>query len=287
MGLFDTKSTQTNAPWKTAQPYIERGMRGAQNLLNKGAGFKAPNFPTYAPMSAQTQAGLGSVWNAAQGANPMAAQSEGAIGGILGGDINNRYNDLYANADNTHFETATNNQAGHIADDVARYYSGSGRFGSDASNAGMAKAIGDFREQALSNQWNQNIANQRGILGDQTQGQLGAVAAAPGAYDQRFLPGRAMGQVGAAYDDLAARQLQSKMDKFNTNQQAQWNRLNAYNGAISGTGGGQSGYGTQSVQQPFNWLGTGTGLALGAASLATPGGGSVGGSIYNNIRKGL
>ncbi len=287
MGLFDTKSTQTNAPWKPAQPYIEAGMKGAKKLYNSGAGFKAPTFDTYVPMSSQTQAGLGSVWNAAQGGNPLADQSAGAVSGILGGDINNRYNDLYANADNAHFDTAVQNQANKIADDQARYYSGSGRFGSDVSNAGMVDAIGKFREQALSDNWNQNIANQRGILGDQVQSQLGAVAAAPGAYDQRFLPGRAMGQVGAAYDDLAARKLQSRMDKFNTNQQAGWNRLNAYNGAINGTGGGQSGFGSQSVQQPFNWLGTAAGVGLGAASLAMPGGGTVGGNIYDNIRKGL
>ncbi len=267
MGLFDTKSTQTNAPWKTAQPYIEQGMKGAQNLYNNGVGFKAPNFPTYAGMSSATKGGLGAVWNAAQGGNPMAGQSAGAISGILGGATNDKYNQLYNNADNAHFAAATDAQATKIADEQARYYGDSGRFGSDVANAGMTKAIGDFREQALSNNWNQNIANQRGILGDQVQSQLGAVAAAPGAYDQRFLPGRAMGQVGAAYDDLKARALQSRMDRFNTNQQSGWNRLGAYNGAINGTGGGQSGFGTQTAAQPFNWLGTAAGAGLGLASL--------------------
>ncbi len=273
MGLFGSSKTttsQTNAPWSVAQPYIKQGMGTASSLLKRGVGFKAPPGQTYVPMSSQTQAGLGSMWDQAQGGNPLADQSAGAVSGILGGDINNRYNDLYANADNAHFETATNNQATKIADEMARYYGDSGRFGSDVSNAGMVDAIGQFREKALSDNWNQNIANQRGILGDQTQAQLGAVAAAPGAYDQRFLPGRAMGQVGAAYDDLAARKLQSRMDKFNVNQQAGWNRLGAYNAAISGNtqGTGQS---TATVSQPFNWFGTAAGLGLGAASLLKKG----------------
>ncbi len=234
-------------------------------------------------MSAQTKAGLGSIWQQAQRPNQLADQSYGAVQGILGGDINQKYNDLYANADNAHFETATNNQAGHIADDVARYYSGSGRFGSDVGNAGMAKAIGDFREQALSNQWNQNIANQRGILGDQSQGQLAAVAAAPGAYDQRFLPGRAMGQVGQAYEDLGQRRLQSNVDRFNTNQQSGWNRLNAYNAGISGTGAQQ--FGQQTVQRPFNWLGTAAGLGLAGLSAANPAAGAAAGGLTDTLRR--
>ncbi len=268
MGIFDSSSTQVNSPWKPAQPYIKQGMARAGALLKKGVGYKAPTFQTYAPMSSQTSRALNAQWGAAQGGNPLAEQSVNAISGILGGDINNKYNDLYANADNAHFETATNNQAGHIADDVARYYSGSGRFGSDVGNAGMAKAIGDFREQALSNQWNQNIANQRGILGDQSQGRLGAVAAAPGAYDQRFLPGRAMAQVGQARDDFLARQKQAQIDKFNTNQNAPWNRLNAYNAGISGN---TQGTGQSTTSTPFNWPGAVAGLGLGAASAASKG----------------
>ncbi len=269
MGIFDSKTTTAAAPWAGAQPYIKQGMKQAQNLLNKGAGFKAPNFQTYTPMSSQTQAGLGSMWSQAQGANPLAAQSEGAVSGILGGDINNKYNDLYNNADNAHFAAATDAQATKIADEQARYYGDSGRFGSDVANTGMTKALGDFREQALSNQWNQNIANQRGILGDQSQGQLAAVAAAPGAYQQRFLPAQYQQQVGAAYDDQATRALQARVDKFNTNQQAPWQRLNAFNGAINGTGGSNPGFGSSTVSTPFNVAGTLGGLALGGASIAS------------------
>ncbi len=267
MGIFDNRQTTQAAPWKDAQPYIKRGMRQAQGLLNRGAGFRAPNFQTYVPMSSQTHTGLNSMWDQAQGPNPLAAQSEGAISGILGGDINNKYNDLYNNSDNAHFAAATDAQATKIADEQARYYGDSGRFGSDVANTGMTKAIGDFREQALSNNWNQNIANQRGILGDQQQGQLAAVAAAPGAYQQRFLPSQYQQQVGSAYDDLATRQLQSQVDRFNTNQNAGWNRLNAYNGAINGTGGSNPGFGSSTVSTPFNLLGTVGGLALGGASL--------------------
>jgi hypothetical protein len=303
MGLFDSKQTQTNAPWKPAQSYILKGMRTANDLLKAGAGFKAPGFQTWAPMSSRTKAGLGSIWANAQGGNPLAGQSANAISGILGGPESNRYdtlynktnalagaendkyNKLYGQVDNPHWAEAVQNQSDLIANDVQRQFSGLGRVGSAADTGALVDQLGRYRTGALSEHWDANIANQRGILGDQAslnsqrasnlmgiaggqvQGQLGAIAAAPGAYNQRFLPGQAMGQVGAAYDDLAARRLQAQIDKFNTGQQAPWNRLQAYNGAISGTGGG-SGFGQQTVTKPFDWLGA---LAAAGKSAALSG----------------
>ncbi len=276
MGILDSKQTTSGAPWQPAQPYIKKGMAQAGKLLARGQGFHAPKFPTYTPMSAQTQAGLGSMWDQAQGGNPLAAQSEGAVSGILGGATNDKYNQLYNDSSNQAFAQNVQNQSDLIANDVQRQFSGLGRTGSAADTGALVSQLGDYRTKAMADNWNQNIANQRGILGDQTQGQLGAVAAAPGAYQQRFLPAQYQQQVGAAYDDLATRKLQSQVDRFNTNQQAPWNRLNAYNGAINGTGGSNPGFGSQTVTTPFNPFGTAAGLALGAASVyktATGGGG--------------
>ncbi len=268
MGIFDSSSTSVNSPWKDAQPYIRRGMATAGGLLKHRRGFNAPGFQTFVPMSRQTRAGLNSQWAQARRPNPLAGQSEAAVGGILSGDVNQRYKDLYANSDNAHFDQNVQNQSNHIADDVQRQFSGLGRVGSAADTGALVNQIGEYRTKAMSDNWNQNIANQRGILGDQVQGQLGAVAAAPGAYDQRFLPGRAMGQVGAAYDDFAKAKLQSRVDRFNTNQNSGWNRLGAYNAGISGN---TQGTGQTTTSTPFNWAGAAAGLGLGAASAATKG----------------
>jgi hypothetical protein len=217
-------------------------------------------------MSGQTSAALRGMWGAAQGSNPLAGQSMDAISGILSGDVNQRYKDLYASADNPHWGAAVQNQSDQIANDVQRQFSGLGRSGSAADTGALVDQIGRFREGALSNQWNQNIANQRGILGDQSQGQLSAVNAAPGAYDQQFAPYRIQAQVGSAYDDLAARKLQSRVDRFNTNQSAPWNRLNAFQGAVTGAAGG-TGQTTQTVKPPSNWLGGALGGALAGGKI--------------------
>ena len=203
-----TVSTQTNAPWIKAQPFITGGMQRAQDLLKAKAGFKAPNFKTYVPFSGQTLTGLDMTQGLAGQGNPLAGQSMGAISGILSGDINNKYNDLYSQAGNPYFEQAVQGQSDKIAADVQRQFGGLGRIGSAADTGALTQQIGNFRSQALSNQWNQNIANQRGILSDQSTGQLNAVQAAPGAYQQQYLPAERLGQVGQAYDDLATRQLQ-------------------------------------------------------------------------------
>jgi hypothetical protein len=268
-----TTSTQTNQPWSGIQPFMLTGANRAKNLLNAGQGFKAPGFQTYVPFSQQTKQSLNQIQNIANRGNPLAGQSMGAISGILSGDINNKYNQLYEQSGNPYFEQAVQGQSDKIAADVQRQFGGLGRIGSAADTGALTQQIGDFRSQALANQWNQNIANQRGILGDQSAGQIAAVGAAPGAYQQQYLPAERLGQVGLAREDLAQRQLQSRLDKFNTNQQASWNRLGAYNQNIGATGGTSPGFGQQTVAAPTNWPGILSGVGLTAASLLSGGGG--------------
>lgn len=283
MGLLGSKdqvTKSTTVPWDAAQPYLKKIMGGAQTLFNTGQGFNAPGFQTWNPMSSQTKGALNGMMGASKraGPNQLPGLSMGALSGILGGATNQKYNDLYANSDNAHFEAATDNQADKIYDQVQRGFSGLGRVGSAADTGALVDQIGGFREQALSNNWNQNIANQRGILGDQTQGQLGAVAAAPGAYDSQFAPYRIQAQVGSAYDDLNQRKLQSRLDNWNTKQQSGWNRLGALQGAVTGSGNGATST-TQTVKGASNPFGGALGGALGGASLLGPWGALAGGAL--------
>ncbi len=284
MGIFGSSGSSTSSvqPWTMAQPALTQIINHGQSLNRRKVGFNAPKFSTAAKQSAQTAHALSGMYGAAQGPNPLAGMSENAISGILGGATNDKYNQLFANADNTHFANAVQNQSDQIANDVQRQFSGLGRVGSAADSGALVDQIGRFREQALSDNWNQNIANQRGILGDQSQGQLSAVAAAPGAYDQRFAPYRIQGQVGSAIDANNQRMRDAQTNRFNTNQSAPWNRLNAQLGLTTGAG---TGYGTtsQTSQDPSNPFGGALGGALGGASLfkGSPfmGAGAIGGGL--------
>jgi hypothetical protein len=114
--------------------------------------------------------------------------------------------------------------------------------------------------------------------------QLGAVAAAPGAYQQQYLPAERLGQVGLARESLAGRALQSRVDRYNTNQQAPFNQLQYYNQQIGATGGTSPGFGQQKVAQPTNWPGIIAGGVLAGASAYGAGGGfSPGGFSLQNL----
>ena len=270
MGLFDNTQTTSVAPWSGAQPYLKQVMGGAQAAYSAGQGFKAPPFQTYVPFSAQTQGALSGIWNQAQGGNPLAGQSMGALSGILNpnGATAQQYQNLYNNAGNPAWAQAVQNQSDLLANDVQRQFGSMGRIGSAADTGALTQQLGNFRTQAVANEWQQNIANQRGILGDQTQAQLNAANAAPAAYQSQFLPYQYQAQVGQAYDQQAANKLQARINQWQTNQQAPWNRLQAYYGMVGGPAIANSS--TQSVQMPSNPFGG----ALGGALL----GGSVGNS---------
>jgi hypothetical protein len=128
-----------------AGPEVHHLWHGAgARPLQGGKGFKAPTFPLRANV-AQTKAGLGSIWGQAQGGNPLAGQSEGAISGILGGATNQKYNDLYANSDNTHFADCRPEPIDQIANDVQRQFSGLDVWGSAADTGALVDQIGRFR----------------------------------------------------------------------------------------------------------------------------------------------
>lgn len=220
---------------------------------------------------------------------------------------------LLAGSGNDAWKGMVDTEAGKIADDVSGQFSNIGRFGSGAHTNALVGALGDFRQKAAAEEFNNNIARQRGLIGDITgleerdiakklgivgditgvQGQnianrLGAAGAlsgeqqqgfanrrglvgdvtniegseldrslsatgmAPSIYDLQYAPYDRMAQVGSAYDDLATRQLQAKVDKYTQNSMAPWNRLNAYSGLIGGPAG-QGSSTTTTVQQPFDF----------------------------------
>ena len=113
----------------------------------------------------------------------------------------------------------------------------------------------------MSDQWNQNIANQRGLLSDITgvQGanianQVGAgglinqagnqaagnvatfAGMAPGIYNQQFAPYERLASVGSQYEDLSTRTLQDQINRFQSEQREPWDLLANYNALIGGAG---------------------------------------------------
>jgi hypothetical protein len=245
MSIFGGGSTTTTsqAPWTSAQPYLQNIMKSAQGMVKNKTGFNAP--PTsdlFSPYSDQTQGALSGIQATASQGNPLAGQSIGAISGILSGT---------PGGNNPNFEAALQNQTNLLGNDIQRQFSGLGRLGSAADTGALAQQIGAVRTGALSQQYNQDVQNR-----------LQAVQAAPGAYAQQFLPYQYQAQVGAAYDQQNQARNAAHLTQFNAAQQAPWNRLNAQS-ALSGGGSLNTASSTQVPSNPF-------GAALGGALSGLP-----------------
>lgn len=323
----------STGPWKVAEPYLKQALGQAAGLYKGGSGYTAPTFDTYNKFSSQTADALGNIWNYANNASQNGLSGEtaamdhnlianggidtaggygnlastfGAISGGNGGITTDKgYAQLLANTSNPAFEKALDAQAGHLTDDINREFSGLGRTGSAAQSGAIANQVGDFRSQALSNEWNQNVANQNAILGGMTNSQnqifqnnmgalgqemnalggqtaaemgqagneLSAIAAEPGVYQQGLQSYQTQAQVGAAQDAQNQAKLQSEIDKYNVNNQSQWNRLGAYESMIGMPAGSGSTSTATSARSPLSGL---LGGGLSGASLGNYLGGSSG-----------
>lgn len=311
-----TTTTQTADPWSASQPYLKEIMANAKNLYGQGQGFNPFPNSTVVPFSNQTMESLGGIENMARGGDPLgqAAQSQalGVLGsggmsdwqrGALGGAYDvatgasgigteGDYRGLLGQAGNPYWEQMVDREAGKVANDTQRSVDAMGRTGSGYNTNEVANAVGDFRLNALANRWDQNLANQRGILGDITgvQGQnianrvgagqgifsAGDTAAGraaqyagltPSLYQQGYAPMERLASVGSQYEDLAGRSLQDQIDRYSATQQAPWSRLSQYS-ALAGGPGALGGTKTETSKPPTNFAAP-LGGALGGAGLAS------------------
>lgn len=278
--MGSTPSQTNTGPWAPAQPYIKNTFQQAQGNYNTGVGYKPTPFnDLFTPYSGQTNSAISGMFGYGQQGDPLVGQSQNALAGIFGsgGGIGTQgqLQNLYNNSGNQAFGQALDTQAGHLTDDINREFSGLGRTGSVAQSGTIADQVGQARNQALASQWNQNVANQSGILGQignvegqNVQNMFNAVSAAPGAWQQGLLPFQAEAQAGSAIDQQRQLAAQARAQRFQSTSQAPVNRLNQYSQLVGGPGqGSQSTY--QAGSSPLG--GALGGAALGGSMFGLPG----------------
>jgi hypothetical protein len=98
--------------------------------------------------------------------------------------------------------------------------------------------------------------NTRGLLGDMSNlsqqdiaNRQSGVGMMDSVYNSQYLPAQQMAGVGGAYDAKNSEILGAKMDRYNTNQMSEWDRLAQYFGVASGTGA-QGNRATTTTSQP-------------------------------------
>ena len=273
---FNPYPGSTTIPFSAPTTQAMSGMMNlaAQgNPLGDAAYGSAQSLIQNQGMTPEMRQALGQTMQTAQGGNQIggAAQygqlfndADANLGAYARGD--------YLDGGSPMFQQALNYQSGQLTDDINRGFSNSGRYGSASHVNEVGDNVGRFRNQAQAQELMRQQALQQQAQGALNQQQAGAIAGGAGIqgqnisnmvnngniyaqqagqginaaanaanqganyYGQMTLPMELQGTVGAMYEDLATRQAQESVDRYNALQQAPWQAMANANAIYAGAG---------------------------------------------------
>lgn len=203
-----TTTTQESKPPAWATPLFERSAKDALALYRS-----QPEIPPYAgsavaDLTPTTMQGVNQLAQAGQaydtsGTRPLFA----GIGATAAGP-------LQGMGENPYFEEALSNRLQDVSDRVKSGVSSAGRYGSGAHTDVLTNELGQLSTQALSDQFNQNVAQRLQGLGLAQQS-----AGAMSDLDQRNFQNRLTGagatlQAGGLLDDYSQRVLSDEIARY-------------------------------------------------------------------------
>ena len=266
-GQATQTQTQSNAPWDVQAPYLEKGFEQAESeVLNKPPQYFAGD--TFVPQSAETLQSLNTAQGLAQG-SPLIDEAGNQLTNTLRGDYLQGGNPAYAAMAERAISPLRDEYTNTIRPGIDAGFIQGGRYGSGIARQNQQQMAADKYMRAVGDV-GANLSYQDYMGERNLQNQ--AIGAAPGMYQQQFLPSQMMGQVGAAREAFSGQQLQDQINRFNFEQAAPAANLADYMGLVGGGYGGSSTTTTMTPQQQSNpWL-----TGLGAASTAA----GIGGSLF-------
>jgi hypothetical protein len=236
-------ATGTSSIDPTLRPYLELGLRGAEQLflqqqpsLFPGQMFVSPSEQTQAALNMQEDLAL------AQPTTLQAAQESfmrglGGIGATAGGAflMGSPYRQQV-------IESATRPLVQQFEQTtlpgISSQFSAAGRYGSGAMERAVGtateatgRAIGDIASNIAYQDYANERQRQQQALGLQLQG----ATLAPQIYGQQFLPSQQLAQVGAAREAIAAQPLQEAIQRYQFEQQVPYQQLQGFLSSVYGT----------------------------------------------------
>lgn len=262
------KTTQTNEPWSGVKPYLLDAYKQAQQMYNQGPPRYYPGR-TNAPMSRYSKDSLDAMaQRAAYGSNVTRA-AQGQVTDTINGKYLNG-NPYLDQAISTAVRPITTAFSDQVMPGIDSSFSSAGRYGSglqgqayNDANTTLAQQIGDVS----TNMSYQNYADERGR-------QMQATAMAPEMAAQDYIDIGALGQAGQGYDKYNQDLINANIDKWNYNQNVNWDYLNNYIGLLTGNN-----FGTQTTKTPRQGS-TWTDIIGGALS-----GVPIVGGLYNSFNR--
>ena len=249
-------TTSRTEPYAPAEPYLQDILGEAQNIYRSGVGRSFFPGSTVVPFANQTQEALNLQQAAAleQAQNsPLQAQAAQTFGQFAMSPQSS-YAGLTPQAD--YLSGIRSNITSDVLGDVQSQFGGMGRTGTSpmaqqAVARGVTQGYAPIAAQLASQERGREQSGMESGFGRQLQaaGQLPGIQQGMDMRRQQAIG--QLGSVGSAYENLAQRQLQDQIQRFQFGQQSPMNTLQQYAGLISPIASGfptsnQTGPGTQS-----------------------------------------
>jgi hypothetical protein len=270
-------STTTTAVDPAIQPYLTYGLSEAKNLY-QGGGPKFYPGQGYVGPSTATQTALQALQARAMAGNPLLAQAQGNVSGMLAGDYlggNPFFQGAFQPAA-TAAQTAFNKSIG----DISSAASQAGRYGSGAMGTLQNQAAGTFAQKLADTAGKLSYEN----YAQERQNQMRALGMAPGLAEADYgdinkLLGA--GQLGEGYQTAA---LNADMQRYNYEQNAPQKNLTNYLNMVYGFPAGR----TQTQTTPYYTNPTATALGTGLLgfNLFNSANQATGGGLSSGIKSG-
>ena len=260
-------TTQRTEPYAPAEPFLQDILGEAQNIYRSGAGRQFFPGSTVVPFATQTQSALDLGQAAAleqAGPSQLMNLAGSTISDFASGAGQNQYLDQIRSG-------ITSDVMGNIA----TQFGGMGRTGtSPQAQQAAARGITQAYAPIAASLSQQERARQLAAAGQLSplQSQIDA---------RRFGGIGQLAGVGASYEDLARRQIQDQIARFQFGQQAPMTQLQNYAGLISPIASGLPTQLTNAPSQQASPLAGAFGGAVAGAPLGTPG--IVGGALLGGM----
>ena len=270
-------STTTTAVDPAIQPYLTYGLTEAKNLYQTGGPKFYPGQGYVGPSTA-TQTALQALQARAMAGNPLLAQAQGNVSGMLAGDYlggNPFFQGAFQPAA-TAAQMAFNKSIGDISSAASK----AGRYGSGAMGTLENQAAGTFAQKLADTAGKLSYEN----YAQERQNQMRALGMAPGLAEADYgdinkLLGA--GQLGEGYQNAA---LQADMARYNFEQNAPQKNLTNYLNMVYGFPAGKTM--TQTTPYYTNPTATALGTGLLGFNLFNAANQATGGGLSSGIRSG-
>ncbi len=220
--------------YEPAEPYIKDILAEAAKLYGSGIGSSYYPGSTVVPFAPETQAaldmskGLGYEMTGPSYLYDMAGST---LGGFASGAMPSAYSQLTPQAD--YLSDVRSGIVGDVMGDIQSQFGGMGRTGTSpgaqqAAARGVGTAYAPIAAQQASLERGRELQSRESGLSRQFQA-AGALPGLQDTMDRRRLAGiSGISGVGSAYEDLAGRELQDRINRFQFEQQSPYDRLTRF-----------------------------------------------------------